>query len=117
LDLARERLLRPLNEVLDEAARRHGWSFTAGIFEAFGTHGYAAEDTWFVRVKESEEIQGPRLMPVGYLRGEIAPGMLHPNNRRYELIADYLLRSHANTTRIQASPAPRMRWRSLARDR
>ncbi len=103
LDLARERLLRPLHKTLSDAARRHGWTFTDGLFESFGAHGYAAEDTWFVRAKESEDIQGPRLTAVGYLRGEIAPGMLHPNERGHRAIADHLVRNHARATATNAS--------------
>jgi lysophospholipase L1-like esterase len=103
LDLARERLLRPLHKTLSDAARRHGWAFTDGLFESFGAHGYAAEDTWFVRAKESERVQGPRLTAVGYLRGEIAPGMLHPNERGHRAIADHLLRNHGRAMAANAS--------------
>ncbi len=117
LEMVRERLLRPLHKAQSETARRHGWNFTDGVFESFGAHGYAAEDTWFVRAKESEQIQGPILTAVGYLRGEIAPGMLHLNNRGHQAIADHLLRSHASTTTIQTSPTPVLPWRSLGRDR
>ena len=44
------------------------------------------QDTWFVRAKESEQIQGPILTAVGELRGRDSlshPGMrlLHLNNR------------------------------------
>jgi hypothetical protein len=117
LDLARERLLRPLHQILGDAAWRHGWSFTDDVFEAFGPHGYAAEDTWFVRAKESEQIQGPRITAVGYLRGEIAPGMLHPNNRGHQAIADHLLRNHAKPARIQACSSSVLPWRSSGRDR
>jgi lysophospholipase L1-like esterase len=93
LDLAREYLLRPLNRTLSEVADRQGWTHLDGIFESFRNHGYAAQDTWFVRAKESEQLQGPRLSAVGYLRGEIAPGVLHPNRRGHEVIADRLYQS------------------------
>ncbi len=93
LDLARERLLRPLNAMLREAADRQDWTLVGGTFDAFRCHGYAATETWFVRAKESEDIQGPRLSPLGYLRGEITPGMLHPNHRGHQVIADRLIRS------------------------
>jgi hypothetical protein len=98
LDLARELLLRPLNTMLRDAADRWGWTFVGGIFDAFESHGYAAADTWFVRAKESERIQGPIVTPVGYLRGEIPSGMLHPNERGHQAIADQLLRSRARRT-------------------
>jgi hypothetical protein len=93
LDLARELLLRPLNRMLREVADRQGWTFVGGIFADFRNHGYTAADTWFVRAKESEDVQGPRLSAVGYLRGEIAPGMLHPNHRGHQAVADRLFRS------------------------
>jgi hypothetical protein len=95
LDLARERLLRPLTLMLREIAGSQGWSCVDGIFEAFRSHGCAAKDTWFIRAKESEELQGPRLTPVGYLRGEISPGMLHPNRRGHQVIGDRLYRRYA----------------------
>ena len=95
LELARERLLRPLTMMLRDVAGSQGWTCVDGIFDAFRSHGYSATDCWFVKAKESEEIQGPRLTPVGYLRGEIAPGMLHPNRRGHEVIADRLYRRHA----------------------
>jgi hypothetical protein len=38
-----ERLLRPLNTALEEAARSHGWRYVGGIDEAFAAgHGYCA---------------------------------------------------------------------------
>jgi hypothetical protein len=95
LGLVREHLLRPLNRTLRAAADRQGWTHVGGIFASFRDHGYAAQETWFVRAKESEQCQGPRLSPVGYLRGEIAPGMLHPNQRGHQVIADRLSRCHA----------------------
>jgi hypothetical protein len=90
LDLVRERLLRLLNGLLHAMADRQGWMFTSGIFASFRHHGYSAKDTWFVRAKESEQHQGPRLTAVGYLRGEIAPGMIHPNPHGHRVIADHL---------------------------
>jgi hypothetical protein len=93
LDLARECLLRPLNRMLREAADRQGWTYVGGIFASFRDHGYAAADTWFVGAKVAEEVQGPRLSPLGYLRGEITPGMLHPNRRGHQVIADRLFQS------------------------
>jgi hypothetical protein len=93
LDLGRERLLQPLNQALREAARRRGWSYVGGIFASFGSHGYAASDTWFIRAKESEQLQGPRLGLVSYLRGVFSPGMLHPNRCGHQVIADRLYQS------------------------
>jgi lysophospholipase L1-like esterase len=92
LDLVREHLVRPVNTTLREAADRHGWSYVGGIFASFQNHGYAAKDTWFRQAKESELLEGPRLSPVGYLRGELAPGMLHPNHAGHQFIADRLFR-------------------------
>jgi hypothetical protein len=104
LDLADERLVRPLNRALSDVAARQGWTYVGGFVESFATHGYAAKDTWFVRAKESEQIQGPRLTVVGYLRGEIAPGMLHPNLRGHQAIADRLLQSRAKKKTVRESP-------------
>jgi hypothetical protein len=59
LDLTRERLLQPLNQMRREKAVREGWTYDGGIFEAFGNDGYTASDTWFVRAKESEQLQAP----------------------------------------------------------
>ena len=76
--------------MLRQAAEREGWTYVSGVFDSFKSHGYAAKDRWFVRAKESEQIQGPILSPIGYLRGEIAPGMLHPNLRGHQAIAEQL---------------------------
>jgi hypothetical protein len=92
-DLARERLVLPLNRLLRAAADRHGWTYVEGIWASFRRHGYAAKDSWIVKAKESEQIQGPRLSLVGYLRGEFTPGMLHPNQRGHQVIADRLFQS------------------------
>jgi hypothetical protein len=99
LALLRERLLRPLNRTLLELAEPQGWSYVSGIFDAFRVHGYAASETWFIRAKESERLQGPRLGLAGYLRGEFAPGMLHPNSHGHEVIADCLYRSFVSRPR------------------
>jgi hypothetical protein len=93
LDLARERLLSPLNRTRREAAERQGWHYVGGIFDASRCHGYPARDTWFVRAKESEQSQGPRLGVAGYLRGAFSPGMLHPNQRGHQVVADCLYRT------------------------
>jgi len=93
LDLVRENLVRPINRALREAADRQGWSYVGGIFASFRNHGYAANDTWFRRAKESQSLQGPRLWLMGYIRGEIVPGMLHPNPAGHQFIADRLYRS------------------------
>jgi hypothetical protein len=92
LDLTRERLLQPLNQMRREIAVREGWTYVGEIFAAFRSHGYTADDPWFIRARESEQLQGPRLWLVGYLRGDFAPGMLHPNLRGHQVIADQLYR-------------------------
>jgi len=97
LALARERLLCPLTMMLREVANSQSWTYVDGIFASFRSHGYSATDSWFVEAKESEELQGPRLTPLGYLRGEITPGMLHPNRRGHQVIADRLYRRLAAT--------------------
>ena len=90
LDLVRESLVRPLNTTLREVADRRGWNYVDGIFASFQNHGYAAGESWFRRAKESEQIQGPRISPAGHLRGEFAPGTLHPNQCGHQVIADRL---------------------------
>ncbi len=55
----------------------------------------AAKETWIVRARDSEQIQGPRLSIAGYIRGLKAPGTLHPNRQGHQLIADRLLESVA----------------------
>jgi hypothetical protein len=103
LDLARERLMQPLNQSRREGACRLGWTYVGGIFAAFQDHGYAARDTWFVRAKESEQIQGPRCSLVGYLRGAFSPGMLHPNHRGHQVIADLVYTSYVSQKRGKGS--------------
>jgi lysophospholipase L1-like esterase len=93
LDLARERLLHPLNRMLCEAADREGWTYVGEISASFRGRGYAAPERLIIRAKEAEELQGPRFSAAGYLRGEIASGTLHPNHRGHQVIADRLFRS------------------------
>ena len=95
LDLVRESLIRPLNATPREAADRQGWIYVTGIFASFRNHGYSAHDIWFRRAKEPEQLQGPRLWLVGYIRGELAPGALHANHTGHQVIADRLYRSQA----------------------
>jgi hypothetical protein len=78
--------------MLHDVAGSQSWTCVDGIFASFESHGYAATDTWFVTAKESEELQGPRLTPVGYLCGGFAPGILHPNRHGHQVIADRLYR-------------------------
>ncbi len=106
LDLARDHLLRPLNLMLRQTALRQGWNYVDGILASFQSHGYATADPWFVRAKESEQLEGPRLSPVGYVRGEITPGMLHPNRRGHLAIADRLFQSleARSSSRISHGP-------------
>jgi hypothetical protein len=101
LDLVRENLVRPVNATLREAADRQGWNYVGGIFASFQNYGYAAKDTWFRRAKASEQHQGPSLSPVGYIRGELAPGTLHPNHRGHQVIADHLDRCLAARRTLQ----------------
>jgi hypothetical protein len=77
LALVRERLLRPLMTMLHGVAASQSWTYVDGIFASFQSHGYAATDSWFVKAKESELLQGPIVTPMGYLCGEISPGTLH----------------------------------------
>jgi hypothetical protein len=94
LDLVRERLMQPLNQSRWEAAGRLGWTYVGGISAAFRDHGYAARDTWIVRAKEAEQIQGPRCRLAGYLRGAFSSGMLHPNHRGHQVIAELVYASY-----------------------
>jgi lysophospholipase L1-like esterase len=90
LALVRERLLRPLMTMLRGVAASQSWIYVDGIFASFHSHGYAATDSWFVKAKESELLQGPIVTVMGYLCGEISPGTLHPNRRGQQVIADQL---------------------------
>jgi lysophospholipase L1-like esterase len=101
LDLARERMLQPLNKTLREAADRQGWTYVGGIAASFRSRGYRAQRTWIIRAKEAEELQGPRLSTVGYLRGQISPGTLHPNRSGHQAIADRLFRSIAVNSSVR----------------
>jgi hypothetical protein len=101
LVLAQEWLLRPLNRALHQAAAHQNWTFVGGIAESFRSHGYAAPDPWFVRAKESEQLQGPRLTLAGYLRGKTSPGTLHPNRCGHQVIADRLFQNLAAPSRCR----------------
>jgi hypothetical protein len=103
LDLVRERLLRPLNQSRWEAAGRVGWTYVGGIFDAFRDHGYAACDTWIVRAKEAEQIQGPRCGLAGYALGAFSSGMLHPNPRGHQVIAEMVYANYVAQRRCHTA--------------
>jgi PKD repeat protein len=64
---AHDNVIVPLNQAVRRAAEANGWTFVPGVAEAFGPHGYCANDHWVVRYDESKRRQ------VNH------DGSLHPN--------------------------------------
>jgi hypothetical protein len=56
-DWARDEVLARLNAGVADAAADHGWRYVAPT-DAFGVHGYCAEDRWFVRLQDAFPTQG-----------------------------------------------------------
>jgi hypothetical protein len=104
------RQVRRLNDRLSRAGDRHGW--TVVPTEArFATHGYCADDRWFVQYEESLDNQ----------RNE--NGTAHPNNRghretmnlvraqvRTDLAAPPPVRFALRLSRLRVTPRPPAKW-------
>jgi PKD repeat protein len=56
-----------LRQAMRTAAAVNGWNFVDGIFDAFATHGYCANEHWLVRLTETFGVQGN------------VDGAVHPN--------------------------------------
>lgn len=74
----------PLNNAVQMAADRHGWTYVGGIADAFRTHGYCSSpgpgdgigDAWVVKAPESLNLQGDIL------------GTAHPDRTGQGVYAD-----------------------------
>ncbi|WP_336364754.1 SGNH/GDSL hydrolase family protein [Halalkalicoccus salilacus] len=71
-----KRLGVKLNEAVEKAADRHGWTYVDGIEEGFEGHGYCSDDRYFVTVSES------------YRNQRDIQGTMHPNRRGQRVYAD-----------------------------
>ncbi|MDX2020052.1 MAG: FG-GAP-like repeat-containing protein [Deltaproteobacteria bacterium] len=79
---ARDNVVKPLNDVIRNAASANGWTHVGGIASDFAkAHGYCADDHWIVRYNESFAAQG---------REE---GTMHPNRVGHAAIANRFLES------------------------
>lgn len=78
-------IVRPLNEQVRAAARRHqeeGWVAVTGVEEDFLRHGYCSKkNRWIRTLSESHTLQGNKF------------GTLHPNRTGYQHIAARYLES------------------------
>ena len=67
-DWAAHTVIPQLNQKLENAATRHGWTYVDGISDGFKNgHGYAADDTWLIGLVRSFLQQGSK------------DGAFHPN--------------------------------------
>lgn len=84
---AYERLLRPLNEKVEDAAGRNDWHYVGGIAADFEQHGICAPDEhrWVRRFGESVRAQRDWL------------GTLHPNEEGHRRIARHVALAIAPT--------------------
>jgi hypothetical protein len=65
-----------LRDAMRTAASMNGWNFVDGIFDAFATHGYCADEHWLVRLTETFGIQGN------------VDGAVHPNFEGHTVYRD-----------------------------
>jgi PKD repeat protein len=65
-----------LRDAMRTAATVNGWNVVDGIFDAFATHGYCANDHWLVRLTETFGIQGN------------VDGAVHPNFEGHTVYRD-----------------------------
>lgn len=73
---AERRILTPLNQAIATAAIAHGWTAVDGYADAFRTHGYPADNSWFRSVGESLRLQAGLV------------GAFHPNVKGHQVIAN-----------------------------
>jgi lysophospholipase L1-like esterase len=81
-----------LNEVIREAAKRHGWIFVGGISTQFERHGYCADEPYWVGAEESCKSQGD------------LEGTLHPNSRGHEVYRARILQALRETYLRESRP-------------
>ncbi|MBI5284542.1 MAG: hypothetical protein HY874_05555 [Chloroflexi bacterium] len=68
-----------LNAIGDGDYPGEGWNLVDGVYDAFATHGYCADDHWFVRVDETFRNQFNHV------------GMVHPNGKGQHAYRDLIL--------------------------
>ena len=68
-----------LNAIGDGVYPGEGWNLVDGVYDAFATHGYCADDHWFVRVDEAFRNQFNHT------------GMVHPNGSGQQAYRDLIL--------------------------
>lgn len=83
VEQARDRILRPLNEAVAEAARQNGWTLVDEIGPAFRRHGYCAGDHAWVNSL------GDSLRNLGGIAARHR-GTLHPNRAGHEVIGAFV---------------------------
>ena len=76
---AADNVQQPLAAIQAKSARLLGWGYVDGVFEAFRTHGYPADDSFFNSAAESFLQQGDH------------QGTIHPNVEGQAVIGDLLL--------------------------
>ena len=68
-----------LDDMVRLNATGQGWNLVDGVYDAFSTHGYCADDHWFVRVDEAFRNQFNHV------------GMVHPNESGQQAYRDLIL--------------------------
>lgn len=68
-----------LNAIGDGTYLGQGWNLVDGVYDVFATHGYCADDHWFVRVDEAFRNQFNHV------------GMVHPNASGQQAYRDLIL--------------------------
>lgn len=83
VEQARDRIMRPLNDLVAAAAKRNRWTFVDGIGPAFRRHGYCAgRSAWVNTLADS-------LRNLGGIAARHR-GTLHPNRSGHEAIGAFV---------------------------
>ena len=76
---AKDHVQDPMAAIQAKSSRLLGWGHVDGVYEAFRTHGYTADDSFFNSLAESLSQQGD------------IKGTIHPNGEGQAVIGDLLL--------------------------
>ncbi len=76
---ARDVVTNGLDDAVEAGAVDHDWTFVGGTFDAFGGHGYCADDHWVVRFQDTFPSQGDYM------------GAVHPNASGQTVYRDLIL--------------------------
>lgn len=94
-----------LNDEVEQAATRNGFTFVGTIPERFERHGMCAEDRWINTATDAAYIQGDDTGQASVFASMFSKGTAHPNEKGYKAYADEILNHLAYLT-DNTAPVP-----------